>query len=326
MLIVSILAFFVVTFLVIAIAVVIIWMAMQRISREESDAALGERSGAPTQEAAPAEEDSPLFRTERLSTVDFFDKLLTRFDIIELLRERLQQAEMDWSVGRVLVAMLLIGTVALAVFSRILPFLAAFLLAGALSFAPYGYVLWRRNKRFVKFRENFPDALDSLARALRAGYPLSAAMELIWTEAVPPVAGEIRKTSAEANLGMGWDRALNNLCKRVPLLEVNLFTAAVQLHSRTGGKLSEVISGLAETMRESVALQGEVRALAAHGRLTGVILTILPIGIAGMMMWVSPDYMLVLLQYPNGKYLIMAAIGCLIAAQLIIRKIVDIKV
>ena len=87
---------------------------------------------------------------------------------------------------------------------------------------------------------------------------------------------------------MGWTRALENLGRRIPLLEVNLFTAAVQLHARTGGKLSEVMSGLAENMREAIALQGEVRSLAAHGKLTGVILTILPIAIAIMMMFVSP--------------------------------------
>ncbi len=143
--------------------------------------------------------------------------------------------------------------------------------------------------------------LDSLARALRAGYPLSAAMEMIATETVPPVSAEMRKTSAEANLGMGWPQALENLARRVPLLEVNLFISAVQLHARTGGKLSEVLGGLAENMRESMALQGEVRALAAHGKLTGVILTILPIGIAIMMMIVSPGYMQVLFDHPYGK-------------------------
>ena len=143
--------------------------------------------------------------------------------------------------------------------------------------------------------------LDSLARALRAGYPLSAAMEMIATETAPPVSGEMRRTSAEANLGRGWPHALENLGQRIPLLEVNLFIAAVQLHARTGGKLSEVMGGLAENMRESIALQGEVRSLAAYGKLTGMILTILPIGIAIMMMFVSPGYMQVLFNHPMGQ-------------------------
>src|SRR5439155_16106006 len=111
---------------------------------------------------------------------------------------------------------------------------------------------------------------------------------------------------------MGWPRALENLGKRVPLLEVNLFSAAVILHSRTGGRLSEVMVTLAENMREAIAIQGEVRALSAHGKLTGAILTILPIGIAGMMLIVSPQYMVVLINHPWGGDLIAAAIACLV--------------
>jgi tight adherence protein B len=171
----------------------------------------------------------------------------------------------------------------------------------------------------------FPDVLDSLARALRAGYPISAALEVVANDAEEPIATEMRRVAVEANLGMGWQRALQNLGERMPLLEVNLFASAVTLHSRTGGKLSEVISDLANTMREGLALQGEVRALAAHGKLTGAILTVLPIGIAGMMLVVSPGYMLVLYNYEWGKTMIAAAVGCLVAAHFVIRKLVDIK-
>src|SRR5262249_44275772 len=143
----------------------------------------------------------------------------------------------------------------------------------AVAFIPYGYILHLRNRRFRKFAEAFPDVLDSLARALRAGYPLAAAIDLVAAETAQPISGELKRAWVEANLGMGWQRALENLAQRVPLLEVNLFISAVVLHSRTGGKLSEVITGLAENMREAQALRGEVRALAAHGKLTGVILT-----------------------------------------------------
>jgi tight adherence protein B len=271
-------------------------------------------------------DDSPLFRSERLSSLNFWDALLARFDFIEILRERIAQADLNWSVGRVTLAMLLCGAVALAILVKLVAPWAAIPLAVLAAFAPYGYVLHVRSKRFRKFRENFPDVLDSLSRALRAGYPLSAAMDMIATETLPPVSGEMRKTSAEANLGMGWPRALDNLSRRVPLLEVNLFIAAVQLHARTGGKLSEVLGGLAENMRESIALQGEIRSLAAHGKLTGLILTILPVAIAIMMMIVSPGYMQVLFYYQYGKTLITAAVICLVLAHLVIRKIVDIKV
>jgi tight adherence protein B len=330
-LILSALAFFLVIFLLASITVAVAWMGFLKSKAEESDAARRDREtaeagGDAVAATAQADEDSPLFRSERLSTINFLDSLLTRFDFIEIMKVRIAQADLNWSVGRVTTLMLLCGTVALAAFLRFLPTWVALAGAGAVAFAPYGYILHRRNKRFQRFREFFPDVLDSLARALRAGYPLSAAMEMIAAETAPPVSGEMRKTSAEANLGAGWAQALENLGRRIPLLEVNLFVAAVQLHSRTGGKLSDVMSSLAENMRESFALHGEIRSLSAHGKLTGIILTILPIGIAIMMMIVTPNYMTVLIDHPWGKNLISAAVVCLALAHVVIQKIVDIEV
>jgi tight adherence protein B len=317
MLIVSIFLFFVLTFLLASIAVAIAWMAFLKSRAEESEAELGELG---------AGQSSTLMRTERLSTINFWDNLLARFDFMEILKTRLAQADLGWSVGRVTIAMALAAAVAFLVLFRLLGFWPAAAGAVLAAIAPYGYILHLRNKRFLRFSENFPDVLDSLSRALRAGYPLSASMDMIAAETVAPVSTEMRKTSAEANLGVGWTRALENLGRRVPLLEVNLFISAVELHSRTGGKLSDVMSNLAENMREAIALKGEIRSLAAHGRMTGLILTILPIVIAGMMMYVSPGYMQVLYYHPYGKNLITAAVVCLILAHFVIRKIVDIKV
>lgn len=319
MLILSILGFFVIIFLLAAITVTVAWMGFLKTTAEETDAARRDLE-------LPVDEASPLFRNERLSTLNFWDSLLARFDFVDILEARIGQAELDWSVGRVTLAMLLSGTVVLLILLNFVPAWGAVLGGMLAAFAPYGYILRKRDKRFHKFRENFPDVLDSLARALRAGYPLSASMDMIAAETLPPVSVEMRKTSAEANLGMGWPRALDNLCDRMPLLEVNLFVAAVQLHARTGGRLSEVLTGLAENMREAIALQGEVRALAAHGKLTGTILSVLPLLIAGMMMFVSPGYMQILFNHPYGKDLIMAAVACLVLAHFVIRKIVDIKV
>jgi tight adherence protein B len=313
---VSIIAFFLAIFLLASIAVTVAWMAFLKSTADD----------AAQRDLEVDDENSQLFRSQRLSSMNFWDSLLNRFDFVELLKDRIAQADLEWSVGRVTFGMLLSGAVAFAILWKFLAVWAALLCASLIAFIPYAYIVHRKKKRFRKFAENFPDVLDSLARALRAGYPLSASMEMISAETLPPVSSEMRKTSAEANLGMGWPAALDNLGRRVPLLEVNLFIAAVQLHARTGGKLSEVLSGLAENMREELALQGEVRSMAAHGRLTGVILTILPIGIAVMMMIVSPGYMQVLFNHPYGKNLIAAAVVCLVLAQLIIRKIVDIKV
>jgi len=316
MLILSILAFFAAIFLLAAITVAVAWMGFVKQAAEAEAAQDGEE---PSQ-------DSALFRNDRLSSFNFWDSLLARFDFIEILKARMAQAHLEWSVGRVTALMLLCGAIAGFLLLRILPVWGA--LAGAIgvAFVPYGYILRARDKRFRAFREAFPDVLDSMARALRAGYALPAAVDMVASDAPEPISTELKKASAEANLGMGWERALENLARRVPVLEVNIFISAVVLHSRTGGKLGEVLSGVAENMREVISLQGEVRALAAHGKLTGVILTALPLVIALMMVFFSPGYMQTLYFHPWGKTLIAGAIACLVLAQLVIRKIVDIKI
>ena len=270
---------------------------------------------------------APLFRTERLSTINFWDNVLARFDFIEILKTRIAQADLEWSVGRVTIAMLLAA-------DRRVPDCVQISRASGRRWRERFWPPSRRtatfcacaNKRFRKFRENFPDVLDSLSRALRAGYPLSASMDMIAAETVAPVSHGDAQDVGRGQPGHGLESGARKSGRRVPLLEVNLFISAVELHARTGGKLSEVMSGLAENMRESISLQGEVRSLAAHGKLTGLILTILPIVIACMMMYVSPGYMQVLYHHPYGKNLITAAVVCLILAHLVIRKIVDIKV
>jgi len=320
MLILSILAFFAAIFLLAAITVAVAWMGFVKQTAEAEVAAQDD----PDFEAPSG--DSRLFRNEQLSSFSFWDNLLARFDFIEILKARMAQAELDWSVGRVTALMLFCGTASGLLLLRIVPVWGALAGAIAVAFLPYGYILRAREKRFRAFRESFPDVLDSMARALRAGYPLPAAVDMVAAEAPEPICTELKKASAEANLGMGWSRALENLARRVPVLEVNVVISAVVLHARTGGKLGEVLGGVAENMREAISLQGEVRALAAHGKLTGAILTVLPLVIAAMMTLFSPGYMLTLYHHPWGKTMIAAALGCLVLAQLVIRKIVDIKI
>lgn len=309
MLILSILAFFAAIFLLAAITVAVAWMGFMKQAAETET----------------PQDSSELFRSDRLSSLNFWDNLLSRFDFIEILRVRIAQAGLEWLVGRVVALMLLCGAIGGLLLVRILPNWGAFAGAVGIAFVPYGYILHARDKRFRAFREAFPDVLDSMARALRAGYALPAAVDMVASDAPEPISTELKKASAEANLGMGWDRALENLARRIPVLEVNIFISAVVLHSRTGGRLGEVLAGVAENMREAISLQGEVRALAAHGKLTGAILTALPVVIAIMMFLVSPGYMETLYNHPWGKTLIAGAAGCLVLAQMVIRKIVDIK-
>ena len=272
-------------------------------------------------------EASDLLKSDSLSSISFWDSLLTRVDYVKIMRSRIAEAGLHWSVGRVTLAMLLVAALAMAILSSLkwLPVYVIFggsLLAGAM---PYAWILSRRQKRLFKFESEFPDALDSLSRALRAGHPLSAGLQMLALESGEPIATEMRTTVRERGIGSSWEEALGNLARRVPLSEVSIFVAAVSLQNRTGGKLSEVLGRLAETMRESEALKGEIRSIAAHGKLTGLVLMVLPLLIAAIMAVVNPSYLALLLVHPGGKLMIGGAIICLILARVVIGRLVDIR-
>jgi tight adherence protein B len=310
---------FLTMFLAAGLAVLVGWFALQRMGAE----ALAEDVSEHLLDESPR-----VLKDESLSSISPWANLLERWDFIKIMRRHLEQADLSWSVGRFTMLMLLTASVALAIAMREerIPGLVAVLIAVLCGSLPYLYIVRRRAKRFRLFEENFPDALDSLARALRAGHPFAAGMDIVAQECEAPVSVELRKTAAEANLGNSWEHALANLSDRIPLLEVSMFASAVQMQSRTGGKLNEVLARLAENMREATSLRGEVRALAAHGKMTGAVLTVLPLVIAGMMMVVNPTYLTILVDHPYGKYLISGAIICLVLAHIVIRRIVDIKV
>ena len=309
--------FFLTTFLAAGLVVLVLWFALQKVQPKALPA------------DAVQEEDAPrLLREEPLSSISLWAAILQRCDFIEIMTAQIAQAGLNWSVGRITLSMLLSGTIALAILVKgaWLPGWATAAIAYSIALVPYIYVLHKRSRRFARFEAQFPDALDSLGRALRAGHPFAAALEIVANELEDPISTELRRAKVEGNFGTGWSQALENLVQRVPLLEVNMFAAAVQLQSRTGGKLSDVLSTLSEGMRESSALKGEVRALAAHGRLTGIVLTVLPIVIAITMCIVNPSYLGVLIHHPYGKYFFAAAVTSLIAAHFVIRRIVDIKI
>jgi tight adherence protein B len=176
------------------------------------------------------------------------------------------------------------------------------------------------------FEAQFPDALESLARAMRAGHPLQTAIEILANDLAAPLGPEFRRIRDERRLGMPWKATLEKFSERVPILEVRLFVAAALISSRSGGRFTEVLENLAETVREGVSLRGEVRAVSAHGRMTGGVLTILPFGIATMLYLTSPDYLLTLVDHPFGPMMIGAAILLVVAGHFVIQRIVSIRV
>jgi tight adherence protein B len=308
--------FFCTTFLAVGLTLLLVWLGLQKMQIVYEA------------EEAQLPETSKLLRNESISTISIWAKLLERFNFVNLMKRQIEQAGLNWSIGRVTLSMLLAGTVTLVVLVKgdWLPGWMNTALAYAASLLPYLFIWRRRKARFAKFELQFPDALDSLSRALRAGHPFAVAFDMVANESEPPVSEELRRTAVEGNFGTSWQQALANLSNRVPILEVSMFAAAVQLHSRTGGKLGDVLGTLSEGMRESLALKGEVQAIAAHGKLTGLVLTVLPLVIALIMSVVNPSCLGILFTNPYGKYLLAAAAICLVAAHFVIRRIVDIKI
>lgn len=309
--------FFAVIFLIAFLCVLVSAEVMDRRART---------AGLAAQAAAGAQANPTILREERMSSISPFAAVLQRFDFIRIVQDKTLQAGLDWPVGRTAAMMLLCGTLTIALCST--DWMPPILLLGltiAASLLPYAYILRRRRKRFHAFEEQLPDAIDSLCRALKAGHPFAAGMEVVAAEPYQPVSAELRKALDEWKLGLTWVQALENLATRVPLTDVQIFVSAVKLHMRTGGKLGEVLGRLAESMRENSAIRGEVRALATHGRMTGTILTVLPLVLAVILLFVNPRQMMLLMNHPWGQNMIVGAAVCLVLAHFVIRKIVDIR-
>ncbi|HUQ93263.1 MAG TPA: type II secretion system F family protein [Bryobacteraceae bacterium] len=317
----TVLLMFLGTFLVAAIAVWIARTVMERHGNPEE----GREAEAP----APSffeEESGILLRDAEVSSISPWRWLLKRSDVVERLKGNLAQADMNSSVGRITASMLLICAVSIAILNNIhwLPGWAILVIAIPITMTPYIYILHRKKKRWQQIEDQFPDAVDSMSRALRAGYPFAAALDSVANQTPNPLGRELRKTFAEGALGASWEQAMQNLAHRLPIQEVCLFTAAVQMQSKSGGNLSEVLDKLGENMREGAAIRGEVKSLSAQGRFAGYILTTLPVVITLSLLWVNPTFLNPLIEEKTGQTMLICSILGLVAAHLVIRKLVDI--
>src|ERR1022692_1556043 len=193
-------------------------------------------------------------------------------------------------------------------------------------FVPYAYASHMRTKRFAKFEEKFPEAIDTLARAVRAGHAFTTALEMIATEVSEPVAGEFRQLYEEQKFGLPVRDALLNLADRVPLVDVKFFVTAVMLQRETGGNLAEILDNLSYVIRERFKILRQVRVHTAQGRLTMVLLMALPPTIVIMMQVLNPGFIRPLFIDPIGHTLIVAGISLQTMGYFVIRKIIRIQV
>ena len=277
-------------------------------------------------ERQPSEELA-LLRDELLSQIPAFDTLLRRSARISALQKLLSQADIKARAGNFLLICCACAAVvgALVLLATREPLFAwVGMLAGF--FLPYSYATRLRSKRFQKFEELFPQAIDTLGRAVRAGHAFTTALELISNEVPEPVSGEFRKLFEEQKFGLPVRDALVNLTERMPLVDVKFFVTAVMLQRETGGNLAEILDNLSYVIRERFKIQRQVRVYTAQGRLTMLLLMGLPPMIVVTMQLMNPTFVKPLFDDPLGHSLIVAGITLQTIGYFVIRRIIQIQV
>jgi tight adherence protein B len=281
------------------------------------------------EETAPVEQRSaPLLRPADVE--DFFSKLIARFRFIERLELVLEQSGKHSTASKLLGVCGILALAGLAAGLRFPVLLNPQLTAPVFTLAggslPLLFVFRRRAKNIAAFEEQFPEALDFLSRSMRAGHGFTIALEMLGADSPDPLGSAFRRVSNELQLGSSLEVALNKLVLLVPLVDVRFFVSSVLLQQETGGNLGEILSKLSHVIRERFRLKGQVKAASAHGRITGIVLVLMPAAVTVLMMMSSPAYLRGLVADPTGKKLIYGAIIGQIVGYFVIRKIVNIKV
>ena len=204
--------------------------------------------------------------------------------------------------------------------------LAAPLAAALGAFAPFAFLKHKRSVRMKKFEEQFPEVLDVLSRAIRAGHAFQTALGMAADEMPAPVGPEMKKTFDQQNFGLPLKEALNDLAERVNILDVRFFVTAVLIQRDTGGNLSEILDNLAHVVRERFKVLRQVRVHTAHGRFTGYVLLTLPAFLAVALSFINPDHMQLLFREPMGQMMLMGAMVLQAVGYIWIRQVIKIEV
>ena len=275
---------------------------------------------AKTQQAA-------LLQTEDTTKVLY--KVMKRFRLQESTQELLEQAGLKWTPAQLLRRCLMLFALGLGIAWFFLPKQLSnysFIVGLLAAVGQVALVVRKKTARLRRFEELFPESLEFVARSMRAGHAFSVSLEMIHREFQEPLSGEFRRTFEEHNLGLPLDVALQKLAVRVPSLDVHFFVSAVLLQKRTGGNLAEILDKLAYIIRERFKLRGKIRAISAHGRMTGLALTLIPVGVGALMFIVNPDYVRFFFMDEVGNYMLAGAVALQLIGYGIIQKIVTIEV
>lgn len=295
----------------------------RRSERTEAALAAALKAGG-----AAAESDLLELRVEhRLSSIPWLNRLLTRISLFFSLGTLLSQAGVGWTPGRFVLLSLLVGSGGVyAIDSAMRDFRFALLLGLLLAALPWIWLWTRRSRRFAAMQQKLPEALDLMVSALRAGNSLSGALGVAASEAPEALRREFRLCFEEQNFGIDLRSALRHMLERVPLPDLRMMATAMLIHKESGGNLAEVLEKTAYIVRERARLQQQIRVHTAQGRVSGLVLILLPLALGLTLRVLNPVYLRVLLDRPIGHTLIEAAIVMNIIGLLLIRRIVHIRI
>ncbi len=195
-----------------------------------------------------------------------------------------------------------------------------------LAFLPLFWLRTKRKMRLSRFAKQLPDALELIARALRAGHSLGSGFNLVSEEMEAPIGKEFSRVFEEQNLGIAMEEALENMSDRIPNLDLRFFCTAINLQRQTGGDLAEILDKIGYIVRERFKIWGQVQALTGEGRLSGIVLLALPPALFAAVYYLNPDYVMPLFTDPMGRKMLAGGVVMQLLGALVIRKIINIKV
>src|SRR5688572_1651908 len=259
-------------------------------------------------------------KDERLSSMETLDSALQRWaGLSDPLKALIVRSGLQLTVGALVLLCVFCAVVTFAVVTLLTPYmLPGLVLALAVGPLPILYVRRKASKRMERFEEQFPEAMDLISRALRAGHALPTALQLASEEIPDPVGAEFRILFEQQNYGLSMSEALRSFAERVPLLDARFFVTSLQTQREMGGNLSEVLDKLAAVIRERFKVKRQVRAVSAHGRITGWVLGALPPAVAGVIFILSPTHIMLLIDDPIGLYMLMGGLTLQVIGVLII--------
>jgi tight adherence protein B len=271
--------------------------------------------------------DAALLMERREGPLPQLDGLVNRTAVGSRLSRLIEQSGVHTTPSAIVVMSVLAGTLAALITFFLVRYPLAPIVALPIGFAlPFVWLLRRRSLRFKKFEEHFPEALDLLSRAIRAGHAFQTAMAMVGEELNEPVGPEFKKTFDRQNFGLPLRDALDELADRVTLLDVRFFVTAVAIQRETGGNLAEILDNLAHVVRERFKIRRQVRVHTAHGRFTGYVLLALPAALGLVLSFISPEHMKLLFQERMGQMMLVAAMVMQTVGFIWIRQVIKIEV